>query len=156
MGATLGRIVSDYRGVVEICQQRAIELEISRLAIDRLAGFTEGYSAKILGSGDGKRPKRMWPIALESIFGVLGLKILLIEDEAAAARTLALRSPVVSSHQRHGNRSRLKASGGVVPEQIELTSAKPAYAAHAPVSPAPPVVSRAHLRIVQTRRGSRF
>lgn len=49
----------------------------------------------------------MWPVALESMLGVLGLKILLIEDEAATARTLALRSPVQSSQQRFGNVSRL-------------------------------------------------
>jgi hypothetical protein len=39
--------------------------------------------------------------------GVLGLKILLIEDEAATARTLALRTPVQTSQQRFGNVSRL-------------------------------------------------
>jgi hypothetical protein len=36
----------------------------------------------------------MWPVALEAMLGVLGLKILLIEEDAATARTLALRTPV--------------------------------------------------------------
>jgi hypothetical protein len=49
----------------------------------------------------------MWPVALESMLGVLGLKILLIEDEAATARTLALRTPVDRASQRFGNVSRL-------------------------------------------------
>jgi hypothetical protein len=35
------------------------------------------------------------------------LKILLIEDDAATARTLALRTPVQSSQQRFDNVSRL-------------------------------------------------
>jgi hypothetical protein len=49
----------------------------------------------------------MWPIGLEAMLGTLGLRILLIEDEAATARTLALRTPVQSNQQRFGNVSRL-------------------------------------------------
>ena len=41
------------------------------------------------------------------MLGVLGLKILLIEDDAATARTLALRTPVDRANQRFGNVSRL-------------------------------------------------
>ena len=41
------------------------------------------------------------------MLGVLRLKILLIEDEAATARTLAFRTPVQSNQQRFGNVSRL-------------------------------------------------
>jgi hypothetical protein len=41
------------------------------------------------------------------MLGVLGLKILLIEDDATAARTLALRTPVQSNQQRFDNVSRL-------------------------------------------------
>jgi hypothetical protein len=52
-----------------------------------------GYSGKLLGKdGSGKKQKRMWPIGREAMFGTLGLKIILIEDEAATARTLALRT----------------------------------------------------------------
>jgi hypothetical protein len=39
----------------------------------------------------------------------LGLKILLIEDDAAIARTLALRTPVGHSQQRFGNVCRISA-----------------------------------------------
>jgi hypothetical protein len=41
--------------------------------------------------------------ALESILGVLGLKILVIEDDAVTARTIALRKPVDRANQRFGN-----------------------------------------------------
>jgi hypothetical protein len=108
MIAPLGRIISSHRGLVEACQQRAIDLEISRAELDRLAGWTDGYSAKLLGNGNSVRPKRLWPTGLELMLGVLGLKILLIEDETATAKTLSKRVPVVSSHQRFGNRSNLQ------------------------------------------------
>jgi hypothetical protein len=108
MGATLGRTISDYRTLVETCRQRADELGISRLEIDRIGGLPSGYAGKLLGrDGGGPRQKKMWPVALESMLGVLGLKILLIEDDAATARTLALRVPVDRANQRFGNVSRL-------------------------------------------------
>src|ERR1700722_11957121 len=110
MGAELGRLIGDYRALVETCRARADELELSRLEIDRLGGLPVGYAGKLLGKDGGEpggKNKKMWPIALESMLGVLGLKILLIEDEAATARTLALRTPVQSNQQRFGNVSRL-------------------------------------------------
>ena len=48
----------------------------------------------------GEKQKRMWPIGLEAMLGTLGLAILLIEDETAKARTLALRQPVDRANQR--------------------------------------------------------
>ncbi len=113
MGANLGRLVTDYRTLVEICRARAEELEISRLEIDRLGGLPAGYAGKLLGKDGGepgRKNKKMWPIALESMLGVLGLKILLIEDEAATARTLALRIPVDRANQRFGNVCRISAT----------------------------------------------
>jgi hypothetical protein len=62
------------------------------------------------GGEPGRKNKKMWPIALESMLGVLGLKILLIEDEAATARTLALRIPVDRANQRFGNVCRSSAT----------------------------------------------
>jgi hypothetical protein len=110
MGANLGRMITDYRGLVDACRARADELDLSRLEIDRLGGLPVGYAGKLLGrdgGAPGRKHKKMWPIALESMLGVLGLKILLIEDDVATARTLALRSPVDRSNQRFGNVSRL-------------------------------------------------
>jgi hypothetical protein len=107
MAAKLGRLIGDYRTLIEICRARADELALSREEIDRLSGLPAGYSGKLLGSGRSKDPKRMWPTSLELMLGVLGLKILLIEDEAAAQRTLALRTTVQADQQRFGNVSRL-------------------------------------------------
>jgi hypothetical protein len=110
--ASLGRLITDYRTLVETCRARADELELSRLEIDRLGGLPTGYAGKLLGkngSEPGRKHKKMWPIALESMLGVLGLKILLIEDDAATARTLALRTPVDRANQRFGNACRISA-----------------------------------------------
>jgi hypothetical protein len=63
-----------------------------------------------MGGEPGRKNKKMWPIALESMLGVLGLKILLIEDEVATARTLALRIPVDRANQRFGNVCRISAT----------------------------------------------
>jgi hypothetical protein len=107
---SIARPVEGYKGLVETCRARAEELALSRLEIDRLAGLPIGYSGKLLGrDGAGPKKKRMWPVGMESILGVLGLKILLIEDEAAAARTLALREPVEKRQQRFGNVCRISA-----------------------------------------------
>jgi hypothetical protein len=149
MGAALGRLISDYRGLVEVCQQRAVELEISRLEIDRISGLTEGYSAKLLGNGNGKKPKRMWPVALESILGTLGLRILLIEDPDATARTIARRDPVSSSRQRFGNTSNSKSSLSVESTESPLEIAPPQRDEQPPVS-------RAHLRVVQSKGGRKY
>jgi hypothetical protein len=108
--ANLGRLFNDYRTLIETCRARAIELELSRLEIDRLSGLPIGFSGKLLGrDGEGPRQKRMWPISLEAMLGVLGLKLLFVVDEAATARTLALRTPVDRAQQRFGNVSRLRA-----------------------------------------------
>jgi hypothetical protein len=104
MGAEIGRIVNDYQGLMEIFRQRAEELEISRSSIDELSGLANGFAGKALGN---QQRKKMGPVSLGPMLQVLGLKMLIIEDEAATARTLALRTPVQSNQQRFGNVSRL-------------------------------------------------
>ena len=149
MGANLGRLIGDYRTLVEICRARADELELSRSEIDRLGGFSPGFAGKLLGKegveGCGKKSKKLWPRSLELMLGTLGLKILLIEDDAATARTLALRVAVDGRQQRFGNTCRLSA-------KLLPPPSKP------PSQPVPPPqVSRAHLRVIQgKRRGSKY
>jgi hypothetical protein len=121
MGARLGPTISDYRTLVETCRQRADELGLSRLEIDRLGGLPPGYAGHLLGAdGSGGRNKKMWPVSLEARLGVLGLKILLIEDDAATARTLALRTPVDRANQRFGNVCRISAK--LLPPPSQPTS----------------------------------
>ncbi|MGA7994070.1 MAG: hypothetical protein WCA28_04095 [Bradyrhizobium sp.] len=59
--------------------------------------------------GTGKKTKRMGLISLEIVLVTLGLKMVLIEDEAATARTPRQRVPVDRSQQRFGNVSRITA-----------------------------------------------
>jgi hypothetical protein len=125
-----------------VCRQRADELAISRLEIDRLAGLPAGYNAKLLGKGNGEtKQKRMWPASLEAILGTLGLQIIIIEDHAATSKTLSRRVPVDQCNQRFDNKCN---SSKTVPK-IAAPAAAPA------------VASRAHLRVVQgKRRGSKY
>jgi hypothetical protein len=137
----IARPVDGYKGLVETCRQRANELALSRLEIDRLAGLPVGYSAKLLGRDDGvPRKKRMWPASLEAILGTLGLQLIVVEDPAATSRTLSRRVPVDHSQQRFENKC----------------NSKPVPQLAAPVNDSAPV-SRAHLRVVQSkRRGSKY
>jgi hypothetical protein len=123
--ANLGRLITDYRTLVETCRARADELELSRLEIDQLGGLPTGYAGKLLGKdggAPGRKHKKMWPVALESMLGVLGLKILLIEDDAATARTLALRTPVQNHQQRFANVCRISAK--LLPKPSQPASGK--------------------------------
>ena len=115
--ARLGQAFAAYRTLVETFRQRAVELELSRSEIDRLAGLPSGYSGKILSLGAAKEPKRMGMISLENMLATLGLKIVLVVDEAATARTLALRQPVDQRNQRFGNISRISTTLLAPPSQ---------------------------------------
>jgi hypothetical protein len=106
--AAVGQSFTHYSTLVETCRSRCDELALSRAELDRLSGLPDGYSAKLLGlDGGGPRRKRAWPISLEALLGALGLKVILIIDEQATARTLALRTPVQSNQQRFGNVCRM-------------------------------------------------
>jgi hypothetical protein len=138
----IARPVTGYKGLIETCRQRANELALSRLEIDRLAGLPTGYSAKLLGKDDEvPRKKKMWPASLEAILGTLGLQIIIIEDHAATSKTLSRRVPADHSQQRFDNKCNSKPSPKLV----------------APTQPTPGPVSRAHLRVIQgKRRGSKY
>jgi hypothetical protein len=127
MGAVLGRIVGDYHGLIEICRQRAAELEISRSGIDDLSGLPSGHAGKLLGK---KQVKRMGALSLGLMLETLGLKMLIIEDDAATAHTLSRREPVSQNQQRFGN----KCNSG--PKLIAAPKKNPALP----------------LRVVQTKR----
>ena len=103
MGANLGRLISDYGALLEAFRERAKELEISREGIDEIAGWADGYASKLLGGAAAKRRKIIGPLSLGLMLGTLGLKLILIEDPEATARTLKRRAPVNSRQQRFGN-----------------------------------------------------
>jgi hypothetical protein len=104
MGAVLGRVVDDYESLIEVCRQRADELAISREGIDGLSGCAPGFAGKVLGH---RQRKKLGPETLKPILQVLGLKLLIIEDDRETALTLAIREPVQTSQQRMNNTARL-------------------------------------------------
>ena len=137
----IARPVTGYKGLIEACRQRANELALSRLELDRISGVPQGYSAKLLGKDDGvPRKKKMWPSSLEAILGALGLQIIIIEDFAATSRTLSRRVPVDHSNQRFDNKCNSKQTPKIAAPAKDPT-----------VSP------RAHLRVIQSkRRGGKY
>jgi hypothetical protein len=104
MGAVLGRIVNDYESLIEVCRQRADELALSREGIDELSGCAPGFAGKVLGH---RQAKKLGPSTLKPILQVLGLRLMVIEDDREASLTLSIREPVKSSQQRFNNVSRL-------------------------------------------------
>jgi hypothetical protein len=138
MGATLGRLITDYGSLLEAFRERAQELEISREGIDSVAGWADGYASKLLAGEAAKKRKIIGPMSLGLMLGTLGLKMILVEDPEATARTLARRTPVNRANQRFGNVCRISATLLPPPSQ--------------PASPPPLTI----VASAKTRRGSKY
>jgi hypothetical protein len=125
--AAVAQVFTCYSTLIDTCRARCDQLELSRAELDRLSGLPDGYSSKLLGrDGCGPRQKRAWPFSLEALLGALGLKVILIEDEAATAKTLARREkPVNRSQQRFGNISRISAVPALPPPEEPGSSTSP-------------------------------
>jgi hypothetical protein len=148
------RACTDYLDVIRGLRERADQLQISRESIDDLSGLSDGYAAKLLSLPP---VKVIGFMSMAPLFEALGLRLVLIEDTEHTAKTLAKRTPRVEGHVRHGHVRRkpditrslaaippVETPDGVSAQEIEQTG---------PASPAPPVVSRAHLRVVQSKPG---
>jgi hypothetical protein len=132
----IARPVTGYKELVETCRERATELAISRLELDRLAGLPSGYSAKLLGKDDAvPRKKGCGPPASRRSSALSVCK----SSSLKTTRRLHERSrgvfPVDQANQRFDNKC----------------NSKPAPRITAPTTePAP--ASRAHLRVIQGKR----
>jgi hypothetical protein len=143
MGANLGsttpfaRVVYHYAAFIEAIRDRTVDLQISRLEIDRIAGLPQGFSGKALS----RNPvKRIGLASLGPLLETLGLIIMIVEDPAARDRTLARRAPVDVNNQRFDNKCNSKQLPKIAAPQNDTLP-----------------VSRAHLRVVQgKRRGSKY
>jgi hypothetical protein len=95
-------VVGDVIELQLALRQRAEELDISREAIDELAGLTPGHSSKLLCDPPMKRlgPISMWPLV-----GALGLAIALVESEHRMVRVRKLPKRIAAhppeAHWRH-------------------------------------------------------
>jgi hypothetical protein len=77
---TEGRPVRSRAEFLETVRARALELQATRPQIDHVAGFTPGYSGKLLG------PAQVKTALNESLFDLLwslGLQIIVTDDPAA-------------------------------------------------------------------------
>src|ERR1700730_3770031 len=132
------RVVYHYPAFIEAIRDRTVDLQISRLEIDRIAGLPIGFSGKALS----RNPvKRIGLASLGPLLETLGLIIMIVEDPAARDRTLARRAPVDVKNQRFGNKCNSGAS-------LKIDSIKAPVNLAAPQRTEPPV-SHAHLRIIQ-------
>jgi hypothetical protein len=140
------RPCKDYSELICGLRDRAAALELSRQETDDIAGFHDGYASKLLAAAPARMLGR---VSLGPTLQTLGLCILLVEDTAATARTIAKRTPVDASNQRMGNKN-ARAKRSLIVEPVEITTI-----AAAPQSEPPPA-SRAHLRVVQGKRGGKY
>ncbi len=84
-------LIHNYHELQEALRERAEKLQVSRQALDDIAGLQGGYTAKLL------QPvpvKPMGIMSLGALLGAMGVRLVLIEDQAALAR---VKSRLVSS-----------------------------------------------------------
>ena len=146
------RRCTDYSALIVAIRDRCDEMALARLELDRVAGLASGHAGKLLS----KRPvKYLGLTSLGVVLQGLGLILLVVEDPVARDRTLARRTPVDVSNQRPGNSCNPKKSVSdcALPAPA-VESTRPAKVDIAPRKPAP--ISRAHLRVVQSKPRSRF
>jgi hypothetical protein len=98
--APMWRLIRDYGEIVDACRDMAEKLNISRAEIDRLCGFPDGHTGHMLSKNCSKL---IGPLFLLCLLEVLGLRLLVVEDAALTAKTLARRIP---RHEEHVRRQR--------------------------------------------------
>jgi hypothetical protein len=76
VGRQLGEI-RNYSDLLALLRSRAEELELTRLAIDKLARLQSGYAAKLFSP---MPPKRITSEVMEFLLPALGLKLIAVED----------------------------------------------------------------------------
>jgi hypothetical protein len=112
-GAPIAEIRA-YHELLAALRQRVDELNISGKTLDVLSGLTDGYFQKLISP----RPQRtLGPGMLDTVLGTLGVKLLLMRDEAAEAR---LHETAAKLNQPLGERKSFQVRK---PKVVVLTSA---------------------------------
>lgn len=100
--------ISTYHELRDALKARATELGLSRQTLDLLSRLPDGYSAKLLGSNT----NRLFGIkSLGALLRTLGLRIQLVPDEIALAKTLRLMGRRRSEPQALDGTKHWRASG---------------------------------------------
>jgi hypothetical protein len=87
--------VSSYEDLVAACRAQVQALGINYTILDSVAGFTEGYAAKLLGHSEycstgGRRTKRHFsPDSFDAYLAALGFDLVLVENADKVARLKA-------------------------------------------------------------------
>lgn len=79
---------SSYDELIVICRDRADELELTRLEIDRLSGLCDGHASKLLCS-----LKKLGHVSLGPMIGTLALRLVVVDDPIQREKILARREP---------------------------------------------------------------
>jgi hypothetical protein len=99
-------IVSRYSDLHRIMRARAVELAISREALDDLAGLHHGYSAKLLAP---KPIRKLGDLSLSCVLPALAIRLIAVADPEALER---ISSRLVK--RQAGNASHAEQHGGTV------------------------------------------
>jgi hypothetical protein len=94
----VGRMIATYHDFIAVCRDRADELEISRLELDRITGLADAHSSMLLTKS---YMKVFGPVSLPLMLHALGLRLLVVEDPKLTSRTLKLRTPRSTTHVRY-------------------------------------------------------
>ncbi len=84
-------VIHNYQELQEALRERAKALQVSRQALDELAGLPSGYCNKLLAPIPAKT---MGIMSLGALLGAMGIRLVLVEDHAALAR---VKSRLLSS-----------------------------------------------------------
>lgn len=87
---TIAKEITSYDQLIEVCNARVDELQLTRAQLDELASLPENYSSKVLRK---KHYKYLGQCSYPKILFALGLRVFLLEDPVATAKTLAVRTP---------------------------------------------------------------
>jgi hypothetical protein len=95
MDAPIAEITS-YEGLLDCLRRRMVELGATFERLDETAGFTRGYTQRILSMTSPS--KCLGSLSFAVILQTLGLKLHVVEDAEQLAR---VRHRLISHHQHH-------------------------------------------------------
>ena len=84
--------IQSYDDLLAACRRQVAALGINYTILDQVAGFTDGYSSKLLAHSEhcstgGRRTKRHFsPESFDAYMAALGLKLVAVEDPDKVAR----------------------------------------------------------------------
>ena len=95
-----GRVIAqftDYPGMLTAIRTRVNELAINGERFDEFAGLPRGYLSKLVGANPIRSIGRT---SMGPVFGALGIRCIIVEDEAATARLKSRLQPRNNSFSR--------------------------------------------------------